>query len=479
MHRRLPVLLLLAGVLALSGRAPAQNAFASLASAVGSAADGNTVAGAQIGVAVRDVDSGRVIFERNSDQLLNPASNAKLLTAAAALTLLGAEYTFDTSVYGELRGDTVAGPLVLRGLGDPSLGSEDLYALAVELRGKGLRHVQGGLLLDASYFDAEMLPPGFDQNREDAPFRAAVSALSVNRNAVAVRVRSGEQAGAPLVVSAEPSAYLHVTNEGTTAVANTLRISSEPYRQTTRVRVWGTYPAGGPPATYLRRIDNPTLFTGFFFRQVLHDAGIDVEGPVAEGTLAAGTPLLATHTSLPLARLLPELGKESDNFYAEMILKTIGAERGSRPGSSRRAAEIVTAYLDHLGLRANAFHYVNGSGLYDADRVTAGAVCDLLRAVWREPRIRHEYVAQLAIGGVDGTLKRRFRRPGLERVVRAKTGTLDDVSALSGYVLAPPGRSPVAFSVLVNGARGRQAQARALEDAVVDAIAAALWAGSS
>ncbi len=469
------LLVLFAALAAISTSAPGQDS--GLPGALGAAVEANPIAGAEVGIAVRDVESGRVVFERNSQTLLNPASNAKLFTAAAALSLLGSEYTFDTAVFGQLVGGACAGPLVLKGYGDPSLTSADLYALAVELRAKGLRHVPNGIVLDDRYFDDERLPPAFDQNREDAWFRSAVSALSVNRNAVAIHVRPGEAAAAPLLVTADPPGFLEVDNQATGGTLNSLRISAEPYRSTTRVRVWGSYPFGGPPATYLRRIDNPTLFTGLFFRQVLRDAGIRVDGPVVPGSLAAGAPLLATHESAPLGRLLFELGKESDNFYAEMILKAIGAERAGRPGASARGAQVVVDYVQQLGLSPTSFRYVNGSGLYDADRSSADAMTRLLRAVHQEPRIRHEYIAQLAIGGVDGTLRRRLRRPGQERVVRAKTGTLDDVSALSGYVLAPPGRSAHAFAVIVNGARGRHAQARALQDAVVGAIADALWGG--
>jgi D-alanyl-D-alanine carboxypeptidase/D-alanyl-D-alanine-endopeptidase (penicillin-binding protein 4) len=179
-----------------------------------------------------------------------------------------------------------------------------------------------------------------------------------------------------------------------------------------------------------------------------------------------------------VGELLSALGKESDNFYAEMLLKAIGAKAKGRPASSSAGAEAVRRALDEMGVADASVVVKNGSGLFDSDRMSAAMTTRLLRAMHRDPSGGPEYVAQLAVGGVDGTLRHRLREWETTRAVRAKTGTLDAVTALSGYVLPPAGRSPIAFSVFVNGIPGKVTAARASIDRVVDAIAREAWKGA-
>ncbi|MGH7328540.1 MAG: D-alanyl-D-alanine carboxypeptidase, partial [Polyangiaceae bacterium] len=161
---------------------------------------------------------------------------------------------------------------------------------------------------------------------------------------------------------------------------------------------------------------------------------------------------------------------QSDNFYAEMIFKSIAGELKGRPAKSADSATLVTQWVNKVGAGDNGLTIKNGSGLYDANRVTTFSVVELLRAAWLDPSIQPEYVSQLSIGGVDGTLHKRFHDLRSRRVLRAKTGTLDDVAALSGYVSTGPGKSPVAFSILVNHAQGKVGEARPAMDRVVDKI---------
>jgi D-alanyl-D-alanine carboxypeptidase/D-alanyl-D-alanine-endopeptidase (penicillin-binding protein 4) len=173
--------------------------------------------------------------------------------------------------------------------------------------------------------------------------------------------------------------------------------------------------------------------------------------------------------------LLYALGKQSDNFYAETIFKGLGGESKARPARSGDAADVVTTWLGRIGAVDPGVVIKNGSGLFDANRVTAWTTVELLRWAWREPSVQPEFVAQLSVGGVDGTLHKRFRGDLTRRRVRAKTGTLDDVISLSGYVVRDPardaGRGPVAFSILYNHVGGKQDAARHLADRLVELIA--------
>jgi D-alanyl-D-alanine carboxypeptidase/D-alanyl-D-alanine-endopeptidase (penicillin-binding protein 4) len=179
------------------------------------------------------------------------------------------------------------------------------------------------------------------------------------------------------------------------------------------------------------------------------------------------------HESAPLSTLLFALGKQSDNFYAEMIFKSLGGEVKGRPAKAADAAQVVMRWLERNAATDNGLVIKNGSGLFDANRVTAASVVRLLRAAWRDPAIQPEFVAQLAIGGVDGTLHKRFRDHRDERSIRAKTGTLEDIASLSGYVLGPPGKGPIAFSILVN--HTNVSNARVAMDKMVDKLADRAW----
>ncbi len=251
----------------------------------------------------------------------------------------------------------------------------------------------------------------------------------------------------------------------------------DPHGARLSARLGGSLPEGGRVVRLARRVDDPRKLAGHALRVVLRQVGIEVSGEVKLGG-AAQKALLVSHRSASLGELLWALGKESDNFYAEMVFQAIGARAKGRPASAEAAAVAVQRVLEDLGAAEPGVVVKNGSGLFDADRTTAAATTTLLRAMLRDPYAGSEYVAQLSIGGVDGTLRHRFHDWEATRAVRAKTGTLDAVAALSGYVLAPPGRTPVAFSVLVNGIPGKATAARESMDQVVDAIAREVWKGT-
>ena len=203
---------------------------------------------------------------------------------------------------------------------------------------------------------------------------------------------------------------------------------------------------------------------------ILAETGIAVAGAVRAGGDKARHALVI-HRSKPLSVLMHELGKRSDNFYAEMIFKTLGSRHKSRGLTSAQGAEAVLNYLKAVGALEEGTVIRNGSGLYSSDQITTNTLTRVARAAYLDPRFSAEYVAQLAIGGVDGTLHGRFSAFKKSRVVRAKTGTLNDVTSLSGYVLAPVSGSPVAFSFVVNHIAGKVTGARAALDKCVSVIA--------
>jgi D-alanyl-D-alanine carboxypeptidase/D-alanyl-D-alanine-endopeptidase (penicillin-binding protein 4) len=434
------------------------------------------LAGAKVSVMVLDAESGKPIYGRNEKNGLNAASNVKLVTTAAALALLGPEFRWKTAVLGlapaeggravnpagELQGD-----LFLRASGDPTLTAQDLAELASELGAIGLRKVRGGLVVDATAFDSATVGPSYDEKSDSAAFRAPSSAASLNGNAVAVTVTPGPTAGAPArVVLDPPSSNLVLTGRVMTAAkgpAAPVVQTSDAGNGQTRVTVSGRVRLGSEPRIVLRRIVQPDLFLGQTFKQLLQKRGITIDKPLRVAAAPKdGLRTLATHDSPTLAVVVHELGKRSNNFVAEQILRTLGAEVMGRPGTWQKGLDAVARYLDGMGIGKASYTMRNGSGLYESNRFSAEQIATVIRSAMRDFRISGEFLASLAVSGADGTLANRMAGSAAERYVRAKTGTLAKVSCLSG-VAGAPGQKPLVFSFLMNDVRS-PVEARALQD---------------
>jgi serine-type D-Ala-D-Ala carboxypeptidase/endopeptidase (penicillin-binding protein 4) len=433
---------------------------------------------AQIGVVVMDAETGHVLAQSGEHTVLNPASNAKLYTAAAALAILHGSHRYQTTLSGAINEGGATG-LTLRGHGDPSLGTADLYALVQELKVRGARRVDGDIHVDQKFFDEQTTPPAFEQQpNEWAAFRAPVSAVALNGNTVTLTIRPSASGGSALV-SFDPPGFVDVDGTVKTSEegADNVILTLNPNGKRLSAKVGGAIGADSKLVRYSRRVDDPQLLAGYALKAVLEECGLKVGGEVK---LGAGPKLekggvLARHESAPLSTLLYALGKNSDNFYAEMIFKSIASEAKARPGKSADSAAMVTQLLEKNDLGDAGVVIKNGSGLFDSNRTTAWSMAKLLRWAWQEPAIKNEFVAQLAIGGVDGTLHKRFRDTRARRAVRAKTGTLDDAIALSGYVLAPGGKNTIVFAILFNHVAGHAASARHAADKLVDMIYERQW----
>jgi D-alanyl-D-alanine carboxypeptidase/D-alanyl-D-alanine-endopeptidase (penicillin-binding protein 4) len=429
--------------------------------------------GNRVGLSVVDARTGAVLFAHNPDLALNPASNEKLITAATALSALGGDFRMLTGVYGQIEGDGITGGLYLKGGGDPTLRLADFVELAQALVDRGVRRVDE-VVVDGTYFDDHFLPPAFEQQpNEIAAFRAPISALAVDENAYDLRIVPGAAEGDAATIRLAASGYFDVTNEVTTSATGEPRVIADQRGSGERLtlRVRGTVPLGIRGVSYRRRVENPVPFAGHAFVEALRRLGIRTPVRVRVAATPPGAPLLTSHRSPPLFQILTALGKDSDNFVAEMVLKVVGAER-RRPGRTAEGAAAALALLETAGVPRGAATIVNGSGLFDGNLIAASHFTRLLSYVYRAPALRSEYLAQLAVAGVDGTLANRLRDVP-RGVVRAKTGTLNNAIALSGYVLGPNDEA-LAFSVLTNDVAGKHGPARTLCDETVRALVARL-----
>jgi D-alanyl-D-alanine carboxypeptidase/D-alanyl-D-alanine-endopeptidase (penicillin-binding protein 4) len=440
--------------------------------------------GAKIGIAVVDLASGRTLVGRGADKPLNVASNTKLVTAAASLALLGPEYRWRTTllVPEKATGDSVS-EVWLRGAGDPTLDAAALWELAEELRKSGVKRVSG-IVIDESFFDGVASPPAFDQKKEDDAFRAPVSAAPLAYNAITVRVKPAAEPGAPPVVILDPASdYLELKNEaltvadGRTTLAVGTKATGRGLGAKTQVVVTGQIAVARPDDPFpweirRKRVEHPTLFMASTLRAVLAQRGIKVTGKTRIVTTppTAKLRVVATHASPPLTVVLRELGKHSNNFVAEIILKTIGAEVGGLPGTWEKGQSAVRAWLAGVGVEG--FRYDNGSGLYDSNRFTALQMARVVRAAALDFRTGADFLSTLAVAGADGTLGARMEGTAAERYVRGKTGTLKGTSCLTAIAGSATGKQLV-FSVLLNeipdaGEAGRAA--RSLQDELAQTV---------
>ncbi len=437
----------------------------------------STLKNARVTVQVRSLDDGSVVFSRDPDELLNPASNVKLYTAAAALARLGPEYRFETEflVDPEFK-DGKAKTLYIRGRGDPTITTERLYGIVSELVHAGLKEVQD-VVVDDSWFDAERSPPGFDQEYGDKAYLAPTGALSLNWNTVGVYLRPAEQAGGKATIEVEPpSDYFVIDGDVSTGTKTQRRFTVSSAVDKDRVRqkieARGVVPVDKGTWSVWKKIDQPALYFGFTVKALLVQRGVKVKGRLRNGTVPFGQKMLHQAQSDTLDIVLKKLNKHSSNFVAEQLIKTLGAEGRGVPGSHPRGIDVVEDFLEReVGIARGSYVMKNGSGLNDANRFSAAQTNKLLAYMMDRFQVMPEYLSSVGIAGKDGTLKYRFEGSDAVGRLRAKTGTLETVSALSGYVQSVGGERFV-FSIMVNDFPGRAGTVVPNIDALGAAVAA-------
>jgi D-alanyl-D-alanine carboxypeptidase/D-alanyl-D-alanine-endopeptidase (penicillin-binding protein 4) len=417
----------------------------------------------RVGIRVMEATSGRVFYERRAGVLMDPASNQKVLATATALMRLGATWRFRTEAVGpgpDVDG-VIKGDLVLRGSGDPSLVAADLTKLASELASRGVTSIDGGVVADPRRV-------GSDETalKERTPLR-------VSRAAVVVRVRPGAKVGAApsIVVSPMPEAFT-IHNRATTRAKGrskvTVSLSSAGGRMA--ITVGGRIAIRNPGVVLRRLPPSQPLFAAALLRSALIQEGITVRGEAgilaADKERTAGPVLLAVHESQPLSIMIRRINKDSDNEYADRLLEAVGGELYGGAATSAKGIRALREAITELGLPPAQYVPTNGSGLGHANRITADAMATLLHRIFLDPRFGPEILQSLSVGGVDGTTRNRFRGSLAAERVRAKTGTLNGKSCLSGYV--GDGSDILIFSILCDGLRSRRLSA--VRDAQVSAV---------
>jgi serine-type D-Ala-D-Ala carboxypeptidase/endopeptidase (penicillin-binding protein 4) len=416
-----------------------------------------------LGIEIREVRTGRLLFARDPGKAFNPASAIKLLTTAAALSKLGPDFRFETAL---LRaGDDVC----LRGGGDPSLVSERMWMLVEEARGAGLRDIAGDLVLDASLYPREEIAETFEGD-SDRAFTAPISSLSINYNSLTIRAEPGEAGKRPRVWLEPDLPAFELRNEArvtTTSGPRDLGASIRPAGGGKfLVKVWGKIGLNQSRITLYRGVPEPSLYAGHVFLEHLRRAGGAFRGRLRMGACPAHAREILRFPSVPLSQIVFGLNKFSNNIIAEMLLRALGKEPTAASGTAE-----IRSWLERSGIPAPELVLANASGLSRENRVSARTLVAVVLRAAGDLRLAPEFLSSLGILGTDGTVKRRLKGfPDADRV-RAKSGSLSGIVTLAG-VAAARSAGDVAFAFLFNGPPARDWDARQMEDDLLAAIIA-------
>jgi len=449
------------------------------------------------GIQIVSLGTGKPVYSLNESRLFTPASAAKLFTTAAAFDAIGGDYRFVTTVEAAAPPDgsgTIAGDLTLVGRGDPNLSGRKLpYSirserpqpplwmldeLAEQLASRGVRQIGGDIIGDDTYYPYDRFAEGWSQDDLQWSYGAPVSALSVNDNFLFITITPGVREGDAALLSFDPSTdYYQIENHimtGAAGPAKKIGIHREPGAM--KLEFWGTIPAGSAAHTEELAIEDPAQFAAIALKLALENHGIAVNGtararhlPLWQETQAAGqsSTVLAKHESGPLFQDLVVINKTSQNLHAELALRLLGRIIGGA-GTAEAGLNAVSSFAARAGITPEEFKLHDGSGLSRQDVVTPAAFVKLLQFAAGQPW-GARFAETLPAAGSDGSLRERFERTPLAGHLQAKTGGMDHVNTLAGFLTTQRG-TRLAFAIMVNNHQMEEGRAKEIIDKLVLAM---------
>ncbi|MEL7296119.1 MAG: D-alanyl-D-alanine carboxypeptidase/D-alanyl-D-alanine-endopeptidase [Pseudomonadota bacterium] len=424
-----------------------------------------------LSVRVESVDSGEVILDFQSDVRRNPASTMKLVTTYAALSTLNPGYVWHTDVIldGELTDGVLRGDLQIRGGGDPYLVQETLWQMLSELRRRGLQTIDGDLVFDKSLFAVPDNDPAAFDNEPLRAYNVGPDALLTNFKVIqfwfepSANGRDVQISTSPVLPNLTIDNALSVKPGRCRGYQRGIRIDAQPKGDT--VRFSGEFPAGCKRYAMGRTLLSHDQYTFGLFKSVWQQLGGDITGGFRHAVTDSEADVFLRWQSRPFSEIVRLINKHSNNVMTRQVFLTLGLEMFEAPATVEKARAAVTQWADAQGLTLDGLVIDNGSGLSRQARMTPRAMTELLRDAWRSP-FMPEFVASLSLVGIDGTFRRRHKRDSLKGRAHLKTGRLDDVTAMAGYVMAEDGRRYI-VAVMHNDLNVHRGAGEAVQDAVL------------
>lgn len=423
------------------------------------ALDKNRIPPERVSAYVHEIGAEAPLLVFNPDVPRNPASTIKLLTTFLGLESLGPTYVWKTQAYSTARpiNGLLEGDLYLKGRGDPFLVLERFWLLARDIRLEGVREVRGDIVIDNTYFDVGPVNAGAFDGRPFYAYNVVPDALLVNFQAINFLFRPDAVRGRVEIVPDPLPANLEIHNQmqlvdgrcGGKQNRIAFTVANPPHHD--EVTFSGRFSRNCTRYRITRSLMRAPEYAYGVFRSLWEEGGGTIRGGMRLGTVPNGARMLATLDSLPLAEIIRGINKHSNNVMARHVLLTLGAERYGPPGTVEKGARAAAEFLERRGLVFPELDIGNGAGLARETRISARSLGRLLLAADRSP-YRAEFIASLALAGMDGTTRKRFRNEEMAGHMHLKTGTLNGVRAIAGYVDSRSGRRFVV--VMIQNAAG-------------------------
>jgi serine-type D-Ala-D-Ala carboxypeptidase/endopeptidase (penicillin-binding protein 4) len=418
-----------------------------------------------VGVVVQEVDARDAQVLVNADSALNPASTMKLVTTFAALELLGPSFAWRTELLSsaEQRGDVLDGDLIVRGSGDPRLTHEAFWVMLRALRARGIREIRGDLVLDRSAFQVDTRDASVFDNEPTRPYNTPPDALLMNFRAVMLLLVPDPLRQSIVVTLEPPLPQVSLTGtvkadagaECDNAFAR-LGLDVQNTAGSARVAVGGSFPSGCGERIRPISVLSHREFVFGLFQQLWRESGGTFAGQLRDGTAAAGARVLASHTSAALSEIVRDVNKWSNNVMAQQVYLAIGAQTLGAPATWAKSSRAIADWAKQRRLALPELVLENGSGLSRIERITPRGLSDLLLAAFRSA-VMPELMSSLPLVASDGTMRKRLANSAVAGQAHIKTGSLNDVRAIAGYVLDARGRRTVVV-MIVNHPKALAAQ---------------------
>lgn len=418
--------------------------------------------------------TGDTIYMQNIRKPMIPASNIKLFTTAVALKLMGPEYLISTKLLTDdidLTDGSIDGNLYLKGFGNPLFTLKDLDSLISYLDSLNIKKINGNIIGDDTFFDnLYSRDDWIIQENANVPL-PPVSALVLNRNKFVLKLNSYRRSGKKLKYEViPPYPFVKVDMRARVTKFRTRpRIVYHTEETAFKIKVTGGLRRSRRKKYYAIFPDNPPLFAALALREKLRAKKITVTGKTLSGSAEQFTDEIAS-IDLPLKKLIALTNKNSDNFLAECLFKIIGANYSGEQGNSFYATQAVMSFIKENGIYSEGSSIVDGSGISRFNKITVSAIVDLLRTMYKNKELFPEFLSSLAVAGEDGTLKDRFRGSIVQNNFHGKTGTLNGVSAISGY-LKTAKNNDVIVSIIIEFNRKGANYYRNIQDKIIEYLA--------